>query len=658
MHTRSLLWTLTLFSIFLVGIILAGPNPKRPHDATMTGTAQVDNTTYINGGNILMFVTNHGSLGRDIDDYFGYDYGTFFPYAGDPMLIFSGDADALKSPLYDCGIWLGGYVGDDLRLAISEYTSEFVPGPMANGTFQPDNPAFKVYKLYSDSLATNPNADYSSWPADQGAPVGCLGRPRMRGGQMLWCVYNDADTGQHINDCGGTLPLGIEVRQTVWTMPYYSLRNSIFIEYLLLNKGENTITDFHFAFWADPDLGLSEHDLGACDSLDNIFYCYKRYDFDPVYYNYPPALGFKIIHGLLVPAAGETAIFGNNRLFGYKNLGMTSFSDYTGYEDPWTPQQSYNLMQGLHMDGSEYTYLSFPTRYFHSGDPVTAEGDLDNIDIDKKIVAGCGPITFAPGDSQCVFIEMAVGAGLDRLASVTDMRNRLDIPTTTETTVWPGDLNHDGTVAANDVYSLAQYWSAGGPIRDSVTFAWAPQTARGWNVGNATHADADGNGCVDIQDLAAVCINWGRTATGFIPSDIPPLPITDIDAHREAFEAIYTAVRDATSGPAYEIKKYVSDILDMATPSHYALKQNYPNPFNPTTTIHFDLPEPTHVSLSIFNILGQPVATLLDQSLDAGSHTVVWNGIDDNGRTAASGMYVYRLKTPGYTETRTMTLVK
>ncbi|MDH4034933.1 MAG: hypothetical protein OEV80_14160, partial [candidate division Zixibacteria bacterium] len=172
-----------------------------------------DNEEYINANSILMFVTNHGNFGRDLAGVFGYDGGTFFPFVS----IDNIESGALTNfVLYSVGLWLGGKVDGQTRVAIAEYSDEYVPGPMANGTYQPDDPSFKVYKLYRDSLADNPNLDYLNWPVQQGAPVNELGQPLMLGDQMLWSVFNDADPNQHLNDAGETAPLGIEVQQTTW----------------------------------------------------------------------------------------------------------------------------------------------------------------------------------------------------------------------------------------------------------------------------------------------------------------------------------------------------------------------------------------------------------------------------------------------------------
>ncbi len=88
-------------------------------------------------------------------------------------------------------------------------------------------------------------------------------------------------------------------------------------------------------------------------------------------------------------------------------------------------------------------------------------------------------------------------------------------------------------------------------------------------------------------------------------------------------------------------------------PSEFALYQNYPNPFNPTTEISFDLPLSTTVELSIYNTLGQRVATLLDQPLSAGRHLALWDAAH-----AASGVYLYRIRAGNFIATQKMILLR
>lgn len=93
-------------------------------------------------------------------------------------------------------------------------------------------------------------------------------------------------------------------------------------------------------------------------------------------------------------------------------------------------------------------------------------------------------------------------------------------------------------------------------------------------------------------------------------------------------------------------------------PEGFSLNQNYPNPFNPTTNISFVLPQAEEVRLEIFNVRGQRVARLLDQTMSAGEHTIEWNGTTDGGSHVASGVYFYRISAGEYTDTRKMTLLK
>jgi len=88
-------------------------------------------------------------------------------------------------------------------------------------------------------------------------------------------------------------------------------------------------------------------------------------------------------------------------------------------------------------------------------------------------------------------------------------------------------------------------------------------------------------------------------------------------------------------------------------PTEYSLSQNYPNPFNATTTINYRLPADGYVSLEVYNVFGQKVATLVDETQEAGYESAVWDA-----SSVSSGLYFYRLSAGDYTETRRMMLVK
>ena len=93
-------------------------------------------------------------------------------------------------------------------------------------------------------------------------------------------------------------------------------------------------------------------------------------------------------------------------------------------------------------------------------------------------------------------------------------------------------------------------------------------------------------------------------------------------------------------------------------PLTYSLEQNYPNPFNPTTRIKFTLARSGYATVRITNILGETVATLLDDYIAAGDHTLEWQGTNQTGRPVPSGVYFYSLKAGDYSNVRKMVLLK
>jgi flagellar hook assembly protein FlgD len=93
-------------------------------------------------------------------------------------------------------------------------------------------------------------------------------------------------------------------------------------------------------------------------------------------------------------------------------------------------------------------------------------------------------------------------------------------------------------------------------------------------------------------------------------------------------------------------------------PSSPILAQNYPNPFTDATTIRFDLPREVHVRLTVYNMLGRPVSTLVDKPLNAGSHEVAWAPTDGGGDRMPPGLYIYRLEAGDFRLSRSMVVLE
>ncbi|MGA9118390.1 MAG: T9SS type A sorting domain-containing protein, partial [Bacteroidota bacterium] len=105
---------------------------------------------------------------------------------------------------------------------------------------------------------------------------------------------------------------------------------------------------------------------------------------------------------------------------------------------------------------------------------------------------------------------------------------------------------------------------------------------------------------------------------------------------------------------AYRFRTMIVEAVepDDALPREYNLFQNYPNPFNPATTIRFALPRQIKVRMTIYDVLGREVSVLIDDTLAAGYHSVVWNA------NVATGVYFVRLQAGGYTATKQMLFLK
>jgi len=426
---RKLLLTLCLAMLLTVNVVGEPPQGVNFKATTPASPLTIDNQHYINVNSLLMFVTNHGNFGRDLAGVFGNDWGTYYPYVSDSQIY---DGSLAKSVVYASGLWIGAIdsATNQTRVIVAEYEDEYVPGVMAGGQATPDDPRYKIYKLYRDSLANNPNSDYLNWPYQDGAPwtIDTLTMdtvPEMIGDQMLWAVYNDADTAQHGNDAGKTLPLGIEVHQTTFAFNRTGpLGNVIFVKLRVFNKGDRVLRDCYFSLWSDPDLGGFTDDLVGCDTNLSVGFCYNGDNNDTQFGSSPPSVGYDFFQGPLVETGNltDTARMWGQLYPGYINLGMASFNKYINGTDPDNYQETYNYMKGLNRDGSNYTYNGVPTKYFVSGDPVTGVGDIDFVPADRRFMLSTGPVIFRPGDSTEILAAIIVGQGTDRLSSIAFMK--------------------------------------------------------------------------------------------------------------------------------------------------------------------------------------------------------------------------------------------
>ncbi len=373
----------------LVAAVVAGAKgPAGPRLAKISTDQKID----IN--NISMFVTNEGSFAFDIG---GGGAGLEFPKGTG------------KTPVFAAGLWVGGKVKGDLRVAVGEYQFEWRPGPMGPDGKPADAnaPQYKVYKISAGDGPSNP--DYANWPVKDGAPVDKDGKPLILGDQTLWSVYNDADESKHTRY--QTKALGLEVQQTIFGFNRTgALGSTVFMKFKIINKGGNQIDSTFVSIWSDPDLGQADNDLVGYDASLNLGICYNATNTDATYGSAPPAVGYDFFKGPLGPDK--------------KPLPVASFNKYINGTDPRTAQQVYNYMQGRDPDGKDVVdpTTGQATLFFVPGDPVTGTGWLDSNPADRRLMLNAGPFTMAPGDTQEVVAGLAIGQGKDRLTSITALR--------------------------------------------------------------------------------------------------------------------------------------------------------------------------------------------------------------------------------------------
>ncbi|MFB0515018.1 MAG: T9SS type A sorting domain-containing protein [Candidatus Neomarinimicrobiota bacterium] len=108
----------------------------------------------------------------------------------------------------------------------------------------------------------------------------------------------------------------------------------------------------------------------------------------------------------------------------------------------------------------------------------------------------------------------------------------------------------------------------------------------------------------------------------------------------------------------YSVETVSVDCIEQEIPRRFHVHQNYPNPFNPASTIRYDLPKGSDVSLVVYDILGREVARLVDGYIEPGYHQVQWDGKNQYSRIVPSGIYIARLVTLRYSKSIKMVLVR
>jgi FlgD Ig-like domain len=219
-----------------------------------------------------------------------------------------------------------------------------------------------------------------------------------------------------------------------------------------------------------------------------------------------------------------------------------------------------------------------------------------------------------------------------------------------------GDHRWMGSIAMNDKGETCLGYS----ISSTTTY---PSIGVAGRLGEANHMNAgellvfDGN--IDQHVQLGTAARWG---------DYSAMAVDPVDGtfwYTQEYAKPNTRLGElagwATKIAQISMKsgKLVKDAAEEKfVPETYALLQNYPNPFNPETVIGFQLPNTNHVTVKIFNSLGQEIRTLIDHQLDEGVHNVRWDGKDNHGIRVSSDIYFYKFKAGSFMQVNKMNLLR
>ncbi|MGH1362542.1 MAG: FlgD immunoglobulin-like domain containing protein [Calditrichia bacterium] len=273
-----------------------------------------------------------------------------------------------------------------------------------------------------------------------------------------------------------------------------------------------------------------------------------------------------------------------------------------------------DAVNGLTIDNNGNVFLAgdFRARALFDGVVVESSGEND-VFLAKYDASGF-----------VQWVRQAGGRAEDRALSVAvDASGNSYVTGGFKETVWFDDIEHQ-SVGELDIF-LARY-DANGTLLTAVSTGGERNDA-------ATRLEIDGSGSLVMAGVFQAEADFGDTSL--------------------------------VSGGEFDVfigRLYGADITGILPAGRieedFRLAPNYPNPFNPSTTIRFSLEKAADVRLSIYSILGEEIAVLVQGAIEAGEHDAIWDGLNAAGHEVASGMYLYRLQTDRHSETQRMILLK
>jgi len=213
-------------------------------------------------------------------------------------------------------------------------------------------------------------------------------------------------------------------------------------------------------------------------------------------------------------------------------------------------------------------------------------------------------------------------------------------------TVYPGDTDNSGAVNELDIIPLGLYWEVEGPARDSSSIDWKPQGVKPWDTLPACFADANGDGVVNELDIFPVALNWGKThpVGRLAPTKGIGTPVV-INRKQILRNLIELRRRLKVSGNLFAFPFLEPLIQGLGNSQESEISNPFPNPFNGAANIKLRLSVGSECRIDFYDLTGRRVKRLFRGYMGPGEHSVTWDGRDDRGHRAPSGLYFIRVDT-------------
>jgi len=343
--------------------------------------------------------------------------------------------------------------------------------------------------------------------------------------------------------------------------------------------------------------------------------------------------------------------------------GLSNVASGATTDEDIPPSDITNLMAGLFTDSSITLVWTAPGDDGDSGTAAAYDIRYATSPITLANWNAATPAADIPVPNAAGMVESLTVRGLD-----TQTTYYFAIMTADEVPNWSGLSNVVAGSTVSDITppaAINDLDATQGEVPGAIDLSWTAPGDDGW-MGSAslyvirysdrvlTETNWDS---ATVFEAPPECLEAGQVQTttiaGLNPGQHYYLGIKAVDKNLNVSGLSNVAETEAHINLVLDVDDALAEV-----PEEFALAQNFPNPFNPTTSIGYTVPTASYVNISVYNISGRQTATLVNETKAPGSYTAEWDGTSDAKVPVASGVYLYRIQTDSYSESKKMVLLK